>query len=430
LPGNKAPIFFALVLGSLFCYGIVHLLLMRFTVGDVYPPYSSLRSDPVGAEVLHDSLKLIPNLSVERLLRPIDDVAIPDQALVLFLNAPAEDFSAPQLDSLEHAMVSGAHVFVSVPPPKRGRRTPPPKPSVVDQESPPSDDRSSPSPEPSPTHDTPDRPGQSTRRPPNLLRRWKLETTSLQSPPSAAEPRQVLSQDSPSPLPVTIPWHGTHAFSELDEDWQALYATDDSEPVLITRRVGSGRLSLSTDTYLLSNEALLQDRQPGLLAWLVGDSQAVLFDETHFGIAIQPGVMTFVRSHRLHLALLALLGLAALFVWRATNSLVPPCAEDTSSDATPQIGRDSADALTNLVARSLPPLKALEQCLTEFETTLGQRASDWSGELAEARKLIQDERSQPARKRKPAECYNAMQRLLQKRNTFAGSKGKSNIVSR
>ena len=41
----------ALTIAVLLCvlvYGVVHLFLLRFETGDVYPQYSSLRADPVG----------------------------------------------------------------------------------------------------------------------------------------------------------------------------------------------------------------------------------------------------------------------------------------------------------------------------------------------------------------------------------------------
>jgi hypothetical protein len=42
------------------------LIALRFEVGDVYPPYSSLRSDPLGAMVLYESLQNVDALRVQR----------------------------------------------------------------------------------------------------------------------------------------------------------------------------------------------------------------------------------------------------------------------------------------------------------------------------------------------------------------------------
>src|SRR5262245_62292683 len=46
--------------------GIVHLFDLRYDVGDVYPPYSSLRSDPLGTMALYEALAKLPGLEVQR----------------------------------------------------------------------------------------------------------------------------------------------------------------------------------------------------------------------------------------------------------------------------------------------------------------------------------------------------------------------------
>jgi hypothetical protein len=40
-----------------FLSGVGHLFVLRFQTGDVYPAYSSLRSDPLGARVFYESLE-------------------------------------------------------------------------------------------------------------------------------------------------------------------------------------------------------------------------------------------------------------------------------------------------------------------------------------------------------------------------------------
>ena len=45
---------------------LVALLKLRFDAGDVYPPYSTLRADPLGAMALYESLQRLPGISVRR----------------------------------------------------------------------------------------------------------------------------------------------------------------------------------------------------------------------------------------------------------------------------------------------------------------------------------------------------------------------------
>ena len=45
-----------ILLIGLFCLLLVNLFLLRFRAGDIYPPYSSLRSDPLGTKALVKAL--------------------------------------------------------------------------------------------------------------------------------------------------------------------------------------------------------------------------------------------------------------------------------------------------------------------------------------------------------------------------------------
>ncbi len=56
--GNLA----VLLLGGLFVTGLIQLILLRFESGDVYPPYSSLRADPLGCKALYESLGRVADL--------------------------------------------------------------------------------------------------------------------------------------------------------------------------------------------------------------------------------------------------------------------------------------------------------------------------------------------------------------------------------
>src|SRR5436190_23553842 len=57
-----------LLFGSVagFIFGLFELFQLRFETGDVYPPYSSLRADPLGTMALCESLQRVPGLTVRR----------------------------------------------------------------------------------------------------------------------------------------------------------------------------------------------------------------------------------------------------------------------------------------------------------------------------------------------------------------------------
>ena len=66
-----------MALAAVFALGVGHLFQLRFSLGDVYPPYSTLRTDPLGAKAIYEALAAQPALSVERNLRPLDQLARP-----------------------------------------------------------------------------------------------------------------------------------------------------------------------------------------------------------------------------------------------------------------------------------------------------------------------------------------------------------------
>jgi len=68
-----------------FAGGLWQLFSLRFEAGDVYPPYSSLRADPLGTKALHDSLAFLDSRRVARHYRPLDKLDDPRNTTVLWL---------------------------------------------------------------------------------------------------------------------------------------------------------------------------------------------------------------------------------------------------------------------------------------------------------------------------------------------------------
>ena len=60
------PLLLLLICAAAFGFGLFQLFKLRYEVGDVYPQYSSLRSDPLGTMIFYESLEQFPHLSVRR----------------------------------------------------------------------------------------------------------------------------------------------------------------------------------------------------------------------------------------------------------------------------------------------------------------------------------------------------------------------------
>ena len=82
-----APLVAAVVVCAAFAYGVVTVFTERFARGDTYPPHSSLRADPLGCKVLHDSLLRLRGIAVARNSRPLSELPDPRRTVLLMIGA-------------------------------------------------------------------------------------------------------------------------------------------------------------------------------------------------------------------------------------------------------------------------------------------------------------------------------------------------------
>jgi len=125
---------------------------------------------------------------------------------------------------------------------------------------------------------------------------------------------------------------------------------------------------LSADSFFLSNEALRSERHPQLLAWLLGDSANIVFDETHFGILRQTGVVDLIQEYRFHWFIFTVAILTILFIWKNSVSLIPPPKKPALQAGKEVISdRDSTQGLISLLRRNIPTRRLLQTCAGEWE---------------------------------------------------------------
>ena len=74
----------ALLLAAAFFSGVARLFTLRYEHGDVYPPYSTLRADPLGAKAIHDALAEMPGTSVRRNYRALPRLKPPQPVTLVY----------------------------------------------------------------------------------------------------------------------------------------------------------------------------------------------------------------------------------------------------------------------------------------------------------------------------------------------------------
>lgn len=404
---KKAPIILLLVLGAAFVFALVRLYTLRFETGDVYPAYSSLRADPLGVKAFYEGVnRFVPSA---RNYRPLSRFDAGPDTTVFFLGVSAADleFMRPDFERLETFVGRGGRLVMAFAPvvrPPRPRlftRTPPARIKKADDD------------------DT------ETDEPPvvSLTNRWDV-TFAYASPDLGANgvlQPVTASLRKDSPLPGELAVHTTLWFAGASNGWRVIYARTNDLAVLVERRMGRGTVVLCADAYPFSNEALLEEREPELLAWLIGPARRVVFDEAHLGVQEDPGVATLARRYRLHGVFAALLVLAGLYVWKNSVSFLPPLAGRDQTDGREVVlGRDSAAGFVNLLRRSIPRDQILKVCVEQWNADCAQTARPSFDRLERMQSVIDAENALPPRQRNPVATYRQFAAILSKRSGLRG----------
>jgi len=226
---------------------------------------------------------------------------------------------------------------------------------------------------------------------------------------SQSEPAAAVTH--PTGLPAQISWHSGAYFEIMDGNWRTIYQRK-NHPVIVERDYGNGSLVLCSDSYFVSNEALLREQHADLLSWLIGAHPEIVFDETHFGIEEEPGVAGLLKHYHLQGVLLALAVIAGLFVWRSSLPLVPPPAKAVIRDAGALVeGKQASAGLASLLRRSLAPTEVLFTCFAEWKFACSRQPRA-AARLQEIEQIMEREKAQSPGSRHPLETWQTIRRIL------------------
>ncbi len=394
-----------------FIYGLIHLFHLRFESGDNYPPYSTFRSDPLGAKALFQSFdRLIP---AERHVQPLSKLGEGRATTLFWLGEEARGarFTDDEFKEFEKFLRTGGRLVIAFLPEMQQARSSkfaprPPKagPGAVP-----------------PGTNAP--PGSSVPWPVTPGARWNFSLgyhELLRTEDKSFIPELSVLRDRNAELPKRLKVHTSLHFSPTDPAWRTIYARvvakTNELPVMMERSFGRGSLVLCADAFPFSNEALLQEREPQLLSWLTGSSRRVVFDETHLGVASDPGIAALARKYRLHGAFAALLVLAALFIWKNTSSFMPPREDQLARERGELVeGRDSAAGFINLLRRNLPPALLMKTCVEQWQMHVARVRKPAPARLEAMQKLIDTENALEPRQRNPVRTYREFCEILRRK---------------
>ena len=358
-PNNNGILVLIVALAGGLLFGLWKLYELRFASGDIYPQYSSLRSDALGTKALYESLGQIPDLAATRNYREFSSLPKgKDTVLVLGENPFAfEATPEDEVKEYEALAASGARIVIAMRPVNRQREKPREEPT-----------------------------DKKTPVMPEIERRWGVQFGYVTLPSGQAEPE---TGDNPK--------------------LTALYFRYEGKVVhRVERRFGSGSIALVASCYPMSNEALAGERDTKTIAWALGENRKIIFDEHHLGLVEAGGVVTLARKYHLEGLGAVLLVLLVLFIWKNSASLLP-AREETAGTEDSIAAMDASSGLANLLRRNIPAAALMKTCLEEWE---GSRHGARFYSEAKVRQV----RDLAHRDGDAAETYRKISRILAERS--------------
>ncbi len=429
----------ALALAAVFCYGVARLFVLRYERGDVYPPYSSLRADPLGVKGIYEALDRLPGVNATRNFRALPKLKPAAPVTLVYAGVPTQAmWESRELREFDGLVLAGTRAvftfipFENAPLPEQVKRAEAAAREKkakdrAEKEKPrgkklgakareeeakkagdgKKDDAKKPDHKKDEDEEEPDaNPAISFA---DVAQRWGFGFDYLPADKEKKFDRRAVLADAKAKLEPEISWHTALCFKDLQPAWRVLYRCDD-KPVVIERRFGRGSVVLAADSFFLSNEAMRADRHPRLLAWLFDGPPALVFDEEHHGVRDDPGVASLARKYHLGGVVAGILLIALLFVWKNAVRFIP-AYEDDAAGGDVIVGKESAEGFVNLLRRTIKPAEILPLCLAEWRKSAAHRPAD----QARIEELFAEEQTRPPRQRDPVSTYRQIAQTLTRR---------------
>ena len=112
---------------ALLAWGLFRLLVLRFAPGDVYPPYSTLRADPLGCKALYAAFQNEGGVKMERNFLKFPQITEPSRTTLFILGFTESEMqlvSKKEVEKLEHFINEGGDLIITFAPttPEKNRK--------------------------------------------------------------------------------------------------------------------------------------------------------------------------------------------------------------------------------------------------------------------------------------------------------------------
>ncbi|MFH2047671.1 MAG: hypothetical protein ABIK92_21295 [Pseudomonadota bacterium] len=397
---NKLSFIFFVIIISVLIFGIFRLFAVRFESGDIYPVYSTLRSDPLGCMAFHDSLLNLKSLTVKRNYTPIIKTKSNNNFVLFYLGMqPSSLYGMPKshFEALNRFVLSGGRLVITLVPINR---------NFIPRANTKSKNKDTEKPKENEKEDK-----LTIDKSISLFKKWQFafDTKNLNSKSNKKSSKQKFPM---SHCPFgNVSWHSKLILTDLLKEWEVI-ATVDDDPVIIERKYGNGSIIICTDTYFISNEGLRNESTPALLTFMIGKNSNIIFDEAHLGIRKNPGITSLILKYNLYGPVIALFVFAILFIRKNSSHFLPPF--DTVK--APQVSaRDQSSGLISLLKRNINKDKLLNVCINEWEKSFasGHKYSKHNMELLKKiRQTVQTKEDFTKPAIEPVEGYRKIFKLL------------------
>ncbi len=392
-----------------FVVGVARLFILRFESGDVYPAYSSLRSDPLGTRALYESLENIDSVMVGRNYRPLESLEFEPGTTFFYFGSSASgnDWVPEKLVKVfDRLTQSGGRLVLTFLPVTKSNSAAPPRENSESQRA--EGGR-----------------GSKDSGPDKLVsikKHWGIGLAFKENLPLKDDKHLAIEATSTrTDLPAVISWHTNLYFDLFENVWQPLYSYE-GLPLIVERSYGKGSILLCADSFFISNEALWSERHPQLLVWLIGGNSKIIFDETHLGVYKQPSVAQLLRHYRFHWFFAALVVLALLFIWKSTSYFVPPPQDDDLAGADVVSEKDYTQGLIALLRRNIAGSQVLQVCAREWEQTFKKNPRIRAAAFEHVKGIIETESNASKKSKDPVPGYQKISKVINRLGIYSRSK--------